>query len=69
MRLIETVKNELFKKNKNIFSSDLLYKIQNKNFSNSDFNELVKNDEFIKLAYLENVNDDRLFTSNSMKLI
>ena len=69
MRLIETVKNELFKKNKNIFSSDLLYKIQNKNFSNSDFNELVKNDEFIKLAYLENVNDDRLFTNNSMKLI
>ena len=69
MRLIETVKNELFKKNKNIFSSDLLYKIQNKNFSNSDFNELVKNDEFIKLAYLENVNDDRLFTNDSMKLI
>ena len=69
MKLIETVKNELFKKNKNIFSSDLLYKIQNKNFSNSDFNELVKNGEFIKLAYLENVNDDRLFTNDSMKLI
>ena len=69
MKAIETVNNELFKKNKNIFSSDLLYKIQNKNFSNSDFNELVKNDKFIKLAYLENVNDDRLFTNNSMKLI
>ena len=69
MRLIETVKNELFKKNKNIFSSDLLYKIQNKNFSNNDFNELVNNDEFIKLAYLENVNDNQLFTSDSMKLI
>ncbi len=69
MKFIETVKNELFKKNKNTFSSELLYKIQNKNFSNDDFNELIKNDEFIKLAYLENVNDNQLFTSDSMKLI
>ena len=69
IKFIETVKNELFKKNKNTFSSELLYKIQNKNFSNDDFNELIKNDEFIKLAYLENVNDNQLFTSDSMKLI
>ena len=69
MKFIEAVKNELFKKNKNTFSSELLYKIQNKNFSNDDFNELIKNDEFIKLAYLENVNDNQLFTSDSMKLI
>ena len=69
LKFIETVRNELFKKNKNVFSSDLLYKIQNKSFSPSDFNELVKNDEFVKLAYLEDVNDDQLFTNDSMKLI
>ena len=47
----------------------MLYKIQNKSFSPSDFNELVKNDEFVKLAYLEDVNDNQLFTNDSMKLI
>ena len=69
IKFIETVKNELFKKNKNTYNSELLYKIQNKNFSDNDFNELVNNDEFIELAYLENVNDNQLFTSDSMKLI
>ncbi len=69
VNFIEKVKDELFKKNKNNFSSELLYKIQNKNFSDNDFNELVKNDKFIKLAYLENINDNQLFTSDSMKLI
>ena len=40
-----------------------------KEFTIKDFNQLVKNDEFVKLAYLENVNDENLFTLDSMKLI
>ncbi len=69
VKFIETVKDELFKKNKAKYNSDLLYKIQNKEFTIKDFNQLVKNDEFVKLAYLENVNDENLFTLDSMKLI
>ena len=69
VKFIERVKDELFKKNKAKYNSDLLYKIQNKEFTIKDFNQLVKNDEFVKLAYLENVNDENLFTLDSMKLI
>ena len=69
VRFIESVKNSLFEKNKYEYNKNLLLKIQNQNFNNYDFIRLVDNKDLIKKTKINSLNDNNLFTSDSIKLI
>ena len=69
VKFIESVKNSLFKKNKYEYNKNLLLKIQNQNFDNYDFIRLVDNKDLIKETKINSLNDNNLFTSDSIKLI
>ncbi|MDP7541307.1 MAG: hypothetical protein QGF65_02390, partial [Candidatus Pelagibacter bacterium] len=66
---IESVKNNLFEKNKYDYNSDLLLKIQNKIFKNYDFIGLVNNKNLIKKIKINSIKKNDLFTSDSIKLL
>ena len=68
-KFIESVKNSLFEKNKYEYNKNLLLKIQNQNFDNYDFIRLVDNKDLIKKTKINSLNDNNLFTSDSIKLL
>ena len=63
------MKNSLFEKNKYEYNKNLLLKIQNQNFDNYDFIRLVDNKDLIKETKINSLNDNNLFTSDSIKLL
>ena len=69
VKFIESVKNSLFEKNKYEYNKNLLLKIQNQNFDNYDFIRLVDNKDLIKETKINSLNDNNLFTSDSIKLL
>ena len=69
VKFIESVKNSLFEKNKYEYNKNLLLKIQNQNFNNYDFIRLVDNKDLIKETKINSLNDNNLFTSDSIKLL
>ena len=69
VKFIESVKNSLFEKNKYEYNKNLLLKIQNQNFDNYDFIRLVDNKDLIKKTKINSLNDNNLFTSDSIKLL
>ena len=69
VKFIESVKNSLFEKNKYEYNKNLLLKIQNQNFDNYDFIRLVDNKDLIKKTKINSLNDNNLFTSDSVKLL
>ena len=69
VKFIESVKNSLFEKNKYEYNKNLLLKIQNQNFDNYDFIRLVDNKDLIKKTKINSLNDNNLFTSDSIKLV
>ena len=69
VKFIESVKNSLFEKNKYEYNKNLLLKIQNQNFDNYDFIRLVDNKDLIKETKINSLNDNNLFTSDSVKLL
>ena len=69
VKFIESVKNNLFEKNKYEYNKNLLLKIQNQNFDNYDFIRLVDNKDLIKETKINSLNDNNLFTSDSIKLL
>ena len=69
VKFIESVKNSLFEKNKYEYNKNLLLKIQNQNFDNFDFIRLVDNKDLIKETKINSLNDNNLFTSDSIKLL
>ena len=69
VKFIESVKNSLFEKNKYEYNKNLLLKIQNQNFNNYDFIRLVDNKDLIKKTKINSLNDNNLFTSDSIKLL
>ena len=69
VKFIESVKNSLFEKNKYEYNKNLLLKIQNQNFDNYDFIRLVDNKDLIKETKINSLNDNNLFTSDSIKLV
>ena len=69
VKFIESVKNSLFEKNKYEYNKNLLLKIQNQNFNNFDFIRLVDNKDLIKETKINSLNDNNLFTSDSIKLL
>ena len=69
VKFIESVKNSLFEKNKYEYNKNLLLKIQNQNFNNFDFIRLVDNKDLIKKTKINSLNDNNLFTSDSIKLL
>ncbi len=66
---IESVKNNLFEKNKYDYNSDLLLKIQNKSFKHNDFIGLANNKNLIKKIKINSIKKSDLFTSDSIKLL
>jgi len=69
VKFIESVKNNLFEKNKYEFNNDLLLKIQNKNFNNQNFIGLVDNKDLIKNIIINSIKKNSFFTSDSIKLL
>ena len=69
VKFIQSVKNSLFEKNKYEYNKNLLLKIQNQNFDNYDFIRLVDNKDLIKKTKINSLNDNNLFTSDSIKLV
>jgi peptidyl-prolyl cis-trans isomerase D len=66
---IESVKNNLFEKNKFDYNSDLLLKIQNKSFKHNDFIGLANNKNLIKKIKINSIKKSDLFTLDSIKLL
>jgi len=69
VEFIESVKFQLFEKNKYDYNKDLLLKIQNKKFVNYDFVKLVDNNNLIKKITINSINENNFFTSDSIKLL
>ena len=61
--------NSLFERNIYEYNKNLLLQIQNQNFDNYDFIRLVDNKDLIQKTKLNSLNDNNLFTSESIKLI
>ena len=66
---IESIKFQLFQKNKFEYNKDLLIKIQNKNFNDHDFVKLANDNNLIKKITINSINDDNFFTKDSIKLL
>jgi len=63
------IKKQLFALNKYNYNKDLLQKIKNKKFNTTDFYKLKKDNLEIKKISLNSINDQSIFSPNSIKLI
>tara|TARA_B100000029_G_scaffold114123_1_gene106605 strand:- start:519 stop:1946 length:1428 start_codon:yes stop_codon:yes gene_type:complete len=67
---ISKIKDKLFNKLKYDLNNDLIQKITSKKFTQNDFKELaVKNSKEIKKTVIETINDDKKFSTDSLKLL
>ena len=63
------IKKQLFALSKYNYNKDLLQKIKNKKFNTTDFYKLKKDNLKIKKISLNSINDQSIFSPNSIKLI
>ena len=68
-KFIKMVKNAVLLKKKYKLHEDLNKKIEEKKLSNDEFIKIAKNNEIIETTTIENINDNNVFDTESVKLI
>ena len=68
-KFIKMVKNAVLLKKKYKLHEELYKKIEEKKLSNDEFIKIAKNNEIIETTTIENINDNNVFDTESVKLI